>query len=263
MGAEAVQGIPRGCGMRKSGGLYLESGTTSSRTARPLEAFLCDPPVPMTTDCKVGVELIERGGVVHILDWVGAENYPNAADFLEEGRVLGFSRLISKNLDLSRLTADSRILIVHARGLVTNHEELRPHMPESYNDAYRDGRRKPAFEHHCGHLEKTAIPGHFTPHPHKHACTRDLWALPPASRAEDGSPPRYLRDFASVSYEVFPLSPDAPATETTPALVASLPITNIAVVKAEGGAHRKTVERVKEMLTWEGGLRISVTEADA
>ncbi len=262
MGVAAVQGVPRGCGTRKAGGVYIEVGTTVG-LGKQLEAFLCDPPVPMTTDCKVGVELIERNGVVHILDWVGAKHYPNCADFLEEGRVLGFSRLISKNLDLSRLTAESRILIVHARGLVTNHGALRPHMPEPYNDAFRDGRRKPAHEHHCGHLEKTAIPGHHTPHPHKHACSRDLWTLPPASRAEDGSPPRYLRDFASVSYEVFPLSPDAPAAATTPALVASLPITNVSVVKAQGGAHQKTVERVKEMLAWEGGLRISVTEADA
>ncbi len=75
--------------------------------------------------------------------------------------------------------------------------------------------------------------------------------------------PLLLSATNTVSYEVFPLSPDAPAAETTPALVASLPITNISVVKAQGGAHQKTVERVKEMLTWEGGLRISVTEADA
>ncbi len=262
MGAAAVQGVPRGCGVRRAGGLYIEVGTTVG-LGKQLEAFLCDPPVPMTTDCKVGVELIERGGVVHVLDWVGAESYPNCADFLEEGRVLGFSRLISNTLDLSRLTAESRILIIHPHGRVTNHEALRSHMPEPYNDAFRDGRRKPAHEHHCGHLEKTAIPGHFTPHPHKHACTRDVWAPPPATRAEDGTPPRYIRNFASVSYEVFPFSPDAPAAQTTPALVASLPITNISVVKAQGGEHQKTLERVKEMLSWEGGLRISVTEADA
>ena len=65
MGVAAVQVVPRGCGMRKAGGVYIEVGTASG-IGKPLEGFLCDPPVPMTTDCKVGVELIERGGVVHI-----------------------------------------------------------------------------------------------------------------------------------------------------------------------------------------------------
>ncbi len=45
-------------------------------------------------------------------------------------------------------------------------------------------------------------------------------------------------------------------------LVASLPITNISVIKARDGSHTKTLEKVREMLEWEGGLRISVTKAD-
>lgn len=262
MGAEAVQGVPRGCGTRTAGGCYLECGTGYG--GRPLEFFLSDPPIPMTCDTKVGVELIERGGVVHVMDWIGEQHYPHAADFLEEGRRLGFSRRIPRTLDLSRLTAESRILVVHAHGLVVNHQALRPFMPEPYNEAYDEhGIRKSAHKHHCGHLEQTAIPAHYKPHLRKNACTRDLWTLPPAARVEDGTPPRYLREFASVSYEVFPLAPDAPAPETTSALVASLPITNVSVVKAQDGSHTGTLAKVREMLTWEGGLKISVTEADA
>jgi hypothetical protein len=45
--------------------------------------------------------------------------------------------------------------------------------------------------------------------------------------------------------------------------VASLPITNISVIKARDGSHTQTLEKVRTMLEWEGGLRISVTEADA
>ena len=262
MGATAVQGVPRGCGTRTAGGCYLECGTGYG--GRPLEFFLSDPPIPMTCDAKVGVELIERGGVVHVVDWVGEQHYPNAADFLEEGRRYGFSRRIPRTLDLSRLSAASRILVVHARGLVVNHQALRPFMPEPYNAAYDErGFRKPAHKHHCGHLEKTALPCHHQPDPFKHACTRDLWTLPTATRVEDGTPPRYVRDFASISYEVHPLSLDAPAPETTSALVASLPITNVSVVKAQDGSHTRTLAKMREMLTWEGGLRISVTEADA
>ena len=51
--------------------------------------------------------------------------------------------------------------------------------------------------------------------------------------------------------------------ETTPALVASLPITNVSVIKAQDGSHTGTLEKVREMLTLEGGLKISVSEADA
>ena len=263
MGATAIPGVTRGCGTRKERGIYLECGTRPGR-GHPLEFFLADPPVPMTCDTKVGVELIDRGGVVHVLDWVGEQHYPVITDYLEEGRVFGFSRLISSTLDLSRLTLDSRILVVHARGLVVNHEALRPFMPERYNTAYdKQGRRKPAYKHHCGHLEHTASPEHYQPDPNTHRCTRDLWAVPPATRVEDGAPPRYIREFASISYEVFPLAPDAPAPEYVSALVASLPITNISVIKAIDGSHQETLGRVKELLTWEGGLRISVTEADA
>lgn len=137
-------------------------------------------------------------------------------------------------------------------------------MPEHYNTPYTElGREKTAHEHHCGHLERTGSPAHYQSDPHKHGCTRDLWVVPPTTRVEDGVPPRYIREFASISYEVFPLAPDAPASNYTSALVASLPITNVSVIKARDGSHQGTLEKVREMLAWEGGLRISVTEADA
>lgn len=262
MGVAAIPGVTRGCGTRVSGGLYLECGTGYG--GKPLEFFLSDPPIPMTCDTKLGVELIERGGVVHVLDWVGEQHYPFVTDLLEEGRHYGFSRRIPRTLNLSRLSAQSRLLIVHARGLVVNHEALRPFMPKHLNTPYTEqGRRKPAHKHHCGHLERTGSPEHYQPDPHTHGCTRDLWAVPPATRVEDGAPPRYVREFASLSYDVAPLAPDAPAPEYVSALVASLPITNISVIKARDGSHQQTLEKVKEMLEWEGGLRISVTEADS
>ena len=254
MGVEAVQGVSRGCGTRTSGGVYLECGTGYG--GRPLEFFLADPPIPLTCDTKLGVQLIERDGVVHVLDWIGEQHYPNCADFLEEGRRLGFSRRISKTLDLSRLSAESRILIVHAKGLVVNYQALRPFMPEPFHTACSaQGKHPRAYEHHCGYLERTGRPDHYRPEAYTHACTRNLWALPPASRVDDGAPPHYLREFASVSYEVFPLAPDAPVPETTSALVASLPITNISIVKAQDGSHTGTLSKVREMLACEGSHR--------
>lgn len=65
----------------------------------------------------------------------------------------------------------------------------------------------PLFEQPEATLERVGIPGHHLPDPSKHACTRDLWTLPPASRVFDSNPPHYQRDFASVQYEVFPSPP--------------------------------------------------------
>lgn len=50
--------------------------------SQPLH-FLCDPPV-LVDDwhlSPVGVQLIERNGITHIIDWVGSMYYPNVADF--------------------------------------------------------------------------------------------------------------------------------------------------------------------------------------
>lgn len=270
----ATPGIKRGCGTREQGGIYLETGT--SAWGEPLEAFLADPPIPMTCDSKVGVELTERHGVVHVLDWVGQEHYPYVADVLEEGRHYGFSRRIPKTLDLSRLTRESRLMLVHAGGLVVNHQSLRPHVPSDYQDPYQSERLKPPHEHHCGLLARTGEPLHYE---QEVRCSRDLWTLPPAStvmarRANDrprpltddaplkeGESPVYVRQFASVAYQVHPLSPEAPPAEVTSALVAVLPITNITVIKAANDDHRETLENVKRMLAWEGGYRIAVGES--
>ena len=145
-----------------------------------------------------------------------------------------------------------------------NYQALRPFMPELCHTACSaQGKHQRAHEHHCGYLEQTGRSDHYRPEAYTHTCTRDLWTLPPATRVEDGTTPRYLREFVSVSYEVFPLAPDAPVPETTSALVASLPITNISIVKAQDGSHTGTLSKVREMLACEGGLKISVTEADA
>ncbi len=74
----------RGCGKRKPGGCYAEVGM--SPNGKPVEYFLCDPPVLLDgwKVSSVGVQLIEVNGVHHILDVVGQQHYPGVADFVEE-----------------------------------------------------------------------------------------------------------------------------------------------------------------------------------
>jgi len=77
----------RGCGTRKKSGIYWEVKLGTGPRARPLEEFLLDPPQPVPPHLRIsprGVQPIEVGGVTHVIDWIGSENYPNVCDFLEE-----------------------------------------------------------------------------------------------------------------------------------------------------------------------------------
>ncbi len=112
----------RGCGQRIPGAVYLE--TKLGEGGQPIQDYLIDPPVPVDMEAlgitPVGVKLIEMGGVTHVFDYVGSSHYPNVADVVEEAMRLGVSRRISRNLDLSKLTSDSRLILIHERAYVGN-----------------------------------------------------------------------------------------------------------------------------------------------
>ena len=252
----AVPGIKRGCGYRKAGGVYLECNG-SPYGSKPMNDFLLDPPLPLAVDCKRGVELQERQGTTMILDFVGASNYPFASDFIVEGMKYGFSRLVSKNLDFSRIQPGSRLLLVHEKGLVTNPEGLRTFVTDAYNTPVIEGRRKPLHRHNCLKLERTGLCEHYEDDFPE--CIRDLWCLPEATRTvEENESVRFFRDFASVSYEVYPSSPNAPKVETTSALIAALPITNISVIRSPDGSHKTTASVLEEKLG--GAISLSIAE---
>lgn len=119
-----AQGIERGCGFRVAGGAYLE--TKLSKHGRPIGGFLTDPPVaidPETIGLTArGIQLIQRAGtdIWDVWDIVGEAEYPNAADFISELGRFGISRRIAKTADFSKLTADSRLILLHRRASVLN-----------------------------------------------------------------------------------------------------------------------------------------------
>ena len=112
----------RGCGERKRGGIYAECGL--SPWGVPIEHFLVDPPQVVDAGAlglaSIGVKLIEMHGALHVFDIVGAEHYPNVADFVEEVRVMGASRRLAKTLDFAKLTADSKLVLLHRRAHIDN-----------------------------------------------------------------------------------------------------------------------------------------------
>lgn len=115
--------MARGCGSRIQGDVYatLPLGPGGS----PVEDFLFDPPIPVDAEAlgvkPRGVKYVQGpDGVTHVLDWVGADNYPNAADFVEEVRTMGMSRKIPKNMDFGLLEPGSRLVVLHPRGYLKN-----------------------------------------------------------------------------------------------------------------------------------------------
>ena len=120
--------VERGCGEREQGGIYAECGLSPYGT--PLNYFLIDPPRPLPE----GLDIINKPqlwedpatGITHLLIWVGAEHYEWCPDYVEETRRFGASRRINPNLELARLTRESRMILVHPRAINTLWEEQNP-----------------------------------------------------------------------------------------------------------------------------------------
>ena len=119
----------RGCGTRKEGGLYACTGQSS--TGLPIEAFIIDPAIPFTSGPFRGVQWVRReDGIYDLLLWVGAEHYPHLSDFVEEGRIMGFSKRIPINAsdnNYEKITfGSSRMLLVHPNAIIKTQYELNP-----------------------------------------------------------------------------------------------------------------------------------------
>src|SRR5260370_24193058 len=132
--------VERGCGEREQGGVYAETGLSPYGT--PLEFFLIDPPRPLPE----GLDLINKPqlwedpatGITHLLIWIGSEYYQWCSDYIEETRRFGASRRINPNLELSRLTRESRMILAHPRAINTlwqeqsSPQECQNHLPRHH-----------------------------------------------------------------------------------------------------------------------------------
>ena len=143
--------MKRQCGYRKKGGVYLTVPT--SEDGAPVEMFLLDPPQPVELDAlgiaPRGVHLIEKEGVWHVFDVVGQDNYPNVCDLIEEARWLGVSRRCEL-LDYSRLTKESRLVLIHQRAFIKNYEEY----PKHFTSQEADDFKCPYKHHSIGNLDE-------------------------------------------------------------------------------------------------------------
>lgn len=219
--------VERGCGSRKQGGIYAEFGCGPGGS--PIEDFLIDPPVIFDPKelgiTPIGVRLVEREGVWHIIDWVGSEHYPNVADYVEETRRAGLSRRLAKTLDFSKLTEQSRILLVHARA----HTDVF-HLYADRWTGLRYNRCPKNIEDHnlpdypdiCAGVWWEDVKGGFL-------------------RLSSGDHPRLvIRGMPSFSY-VAAAQPDDLKPVYRPAIFASFPIHRLVVIKGMHGEHKPGV----------------------
>lgn len=179
-----------------------------------MDWFLIDPPIPYEPDVKVGLGLVERNGVWHVLDWIGEDSYPYASDYLEEVRRYGVSSRCPHGLDLSKLTRKSRILVIHPKAIPTNWDEVRA---VGFEEA---GQPCPLCKHD-GDCESHKGLDVF--------CIRHLWALAPADRRlKGGTIRRFPRKNPLFTYDVGRYLAEP---QWQPGLIATFPITNIVIIR--------------------------------
>ncbi len=244
---------PRGCGDREEGGVYAESGLSASGGS-PLEHFLFDPPLPLPD----GVDLVNKPQlwqridpisgepvldpvtdipVYDLLIWIGAEHYPEAVDYIEETRRLGASRRLNPQMDLSKLTCASRMLLAHPRVIIASWRDLLPprfcrkHLPyhdqgfyeRVYSDQLEVGETLDAT-----HDDERVGP-----------CIFKLWEVLSKDEAietfeREGHHPLCLRQIGSTIYEYTPTGEQV--SEWQAGFILGLPITGIALIQYQDGS---------------------------
>jgi hypothetical protein len=125
-------------GYRLVAGIYVEStpqGVYLRGAGGSPETFarcLYDPPIVVDPArigvTEIGVHLVDYptkdgGSVTHVLDIVGATYYPDVFGFIAEASAHGVRRRIPSTIDFSRLSARSRIVLIHARAWIDNATE--------------------------------------------------------------------------------------------------------------------------------------------
>ena len=199
-----AKGGQRMCGTgRQAGSIYVECGLFLNGT--PIHQYLKDPPEriqpAMHGMSRLGVQVITKDGISHIIDWVGEDSYPYPADFIEEAKRMGVSRKIQPNADLRLIGKNSFLILVHSKGSMNNMEEV-----------------SAATDFLCPNLK----------HQQGERCCGLHWAAPGDENNQ--------RQLAEGSYDVIPPSPDAPKPEYVPAIFMAVPISAITIIRNHDGS---------------------------
>jgi hypothetical protein len=198
----------------------------------------------------VGVTQVEREGVWHLLDWVGAMHYPNVADFIEEARRFGISRRVSSALDFHKLTTDSRLILIHPRGWIRDAEAYYLAIPFLHRSGnpYGQGRSGNPYGQGGAHTCPKGWPTHNRISDPPPMCAQLWWqdvdgGVP--TLHPDFSERRVVRTMPSFAYTAFAPPPKVDR-KWTPAIFGSFPITRLVVVRDHAGnTDAKNLARAK------------------
>lgn len=246
--------VERGCGSRVAGGLYLTCPLVPF--GLPVEHFLIDEPihqvdvenkmVPIAEAFRLsarGVTITEipaLGPGHHVIDWVGAEHYPNVADFVEEVRHFGVSRRISSRADFSKLTRDSRIVLAHPKAWIDDWiihyrtERAIKEGPEEETHTFKDCPRDGNQSSHTDWPDETC-------------CARWWWQDVVGGEPSPTEEPRKVfRQMPSFGYEAHE-PPEGADGKHSLALFAAFPIVHIeAIMDREGMKHEQSMKKAEK-----------------
>jgi hypothetical protein len=110
------------CHECKGSGNATSSGNVIEEIARHIVGKLLNPGAMTPPPGKCGA-CFGSGTLTHLVDWIGENNYPSVADFIEETRLLGMSRKLSPKMDYSRLTPGSRHMMIHPRAHIVKFKD--------------------------------------------------------------------------------------------------------------------------------------------
>jgi hypothetical protein len=232
----------RRCGSRIAGGVYVE--VPLSATGLPLENFLCDPAIRIPDE----LELPNRGMVLRttedgtniLYDLIGKDNYPNVLDFVEEVRAMGLSRRIQSNFDFSQLNGKTIYCAVHPRGYVANESWYREYARE--NPIAGDDGISRETPWPCPKLQHTKGSNHTEP------CSAVWWH--DIAPGPDVSPTGYDRivEVAQPSAPPYRAMSRPPGILPIyyPAIVLTLPLRKLSVIRGEDGEHEKPLQNAAQ-----------------
>jgi hypothetical protein len=228
--------VARGCGSRERGGVYAEVGLSAGGS--PIESFLIDPPELM--DCaKLGISprgttIIPHGGLHHLVDWVGSKFYPNVSDFIEEARRFGLSRRLAKNIDFSKLTPGSRIILLHARAHVDAESFRKFSDSWVYREEVREGHPRPRCPKGIGEHDQDDTPA---------CCAGFFWQdVEGGSPVEGQTDPRLVEvTMPSFTYQAY-ARPEGLVPNYTVAAFASFPIGRLVGIRDSEAVDESNME---------------------
>lgn len=246
---QITSGGARGCGKsRVKNGVYACCPFSPDGDGQPVEFFLLDPPQPIdeTLVTKIGVTLIERDGITHVLDWVGEKYYVNISDMVEEVRHMGMSRRLELSPeDYAKIGPESRLIMIHKRAIIKNVQQYRPKGDESTYLKYRctrDALKEDslvASEHHDGGSVM---------------CSGVWWEDLGNVIVTNGR--HGVRQMPSFSYSG-QMPPDGVEAKYESGLFAAFPISHLEIVKDDDGdVHKEKLEKMSGI-----GMEVVVVDA--